>query len=111
MRNLAIILIIISCLIGIIILTKHPAVESKLSTDSLNNREISSTKKQEKPVKTNVSDKNALLIQAVKNGNLQAVQTLLAEGATPNTKDEGEVSVLVWAISHEHSSGRKEIKL
>ena len=36
--------------------------------------------------KADISDKNAQLIQALKNGNLRAVQTALANGADVNAK-------------------------
>ena len=53
--------------------------------------------------KADVSDKNAQLIQAAKDGNLLAVKTALSEGAAPNAKDEGGVPVLMWAANNGHT--------
>jgi len=44
-----------------------------------------------------ISDKNVQLLQAAKDGNLQAVQTLLAAGAEVNAKDNDGVTALMWA--------------
>jgi hypothetical protein len=53
-----------------------------------------------------VSDKNAQLIQAAKNGNLSAVQTALADGANIDAKDTIHGStVLIWAAGN----GRTEV--
>jgi len=47
-----------------------------------------------------ISDKNAKLIQAAKDGNLPAVQTLLAGGADVNTKNnQGTTSLIMAAMN------------
>ena len=53
--------------------------------------------------KANVSDNNAKFIQAAKDGSLATVQTLLADGASPNTTDDNGVPVLMWAANNGHS--------
>ena len=45
-------------------------------------------------------DKNDQLLQAVKDGNLTAVQTLLANGADVNAKDDCGIPALWLAASH-----------
>ena len=50
--------------------------------------------------KTGVSDKNAQLIQAAKNGNLPAVKTLIANGADVNARDKNGVPILHWAVDN-----------
>lgn len=52
--------------------------------------------------KSDVSDKNAELIQAAKDGSLAVVQTLLADGANPKTTDYNGVSFLMWATNNGH---------
>ena len=53
----------------------------------------------------NVSDKNAKLIQAVIDGRLTTVQTLLDGGANPDTKDKDNYNlpVLIWSAYKGHA--------
>ena len=53
--------------------------------------------------KADVSDKNAKLLLAVKDGSVKDVQTLLAEGANPNTTDDHGVPALMWAANNGHT--------
>lgn len=50
-----------------------------------------------------VSDKNAQLIQAAKDGNLPATQTLLVDGADINAKNKDGETPLMWAEYKNHT--------
>jgi ankyrin repeat protein len=53
--------------------------------------------------KADVADKNAKLLLSVKDGSVKDVQTLLAEGANPNTTDDHGVPALMWAANNGHT--------
>ena len=53
--------------------------------------------------KADVSDKNARLIQAAKDGNLSAVQAALSDGAEINARDKSGVPALMWAANNGHT--------
>jgi hypothetical protein len=48
-----------------------------------------------------LSDPNALLLQGAKNGDMQAVQKAIAEGASVNAKVDKGVSGLMWAAKND----------
>jgi len=48
------------------------------------------------------TDKNAKLIQAAEDGNLQSVKNALSDGADINAKDKNGVPVLMWAANNGH---------
>jgi ankyrin repeat protein len=51
---------------------------------------------------TNTPDKNSQLLEAAKEGNLAAVQTLLANGADANAKDFIGETALIGAVERYH---------
>ncbi|KAH9106609.1 hypothetical protein LEN26_010464 [Aphanomyces euteiches] len=58
-----------------------------------------------------MSKNGEALIQAVRNGDLMQVRTLLDEGASPNAKGDRGETPLHWAATHEDSSIAAELLL
>ncbi len=54
-----------------------------------------------------VSDNNAQLIQAAKDGNLKALKAAIANGAEVNGKGNDSVSALMWASQNGHTEAVK----
>ncbi|CAK4127734.1 unnamed protein product [Aphanomyces euteiches] len=58
-----------------------------------------------------MSKNGEALIQAVRNGDLMQVRTLLDEGASPNAKGDRGETPLHWAATHGDSSIAAELLL